>query len=318
MVERCPPHRNGLPSQAGLAGLGPREERPARAYLDPAYLARPASAGGMPGGADRHAAARSGDTPGAEGAAREDRREGRHPDRTEEGKATARSSRRSRRRPRGASCTGATRTAPTWIGSARRSRKPMAVGRRGCSTRSPAAARSPSRRCGWDARRRPSTSIRSPGSSSSAPWNTPRSSRDRFDRFRSSPSNPPSSWRAYLKDSAKLTKKRRSPRRLSKFDARPLPAARCRPGVARPGLGLVGAPAGAEGTRCFYPTIDGKPTVAYLWARTVTCKNCRTTIPLLKTRWLCKKRKTSGSSSRWNRTPTRRGSSSASRTTYRS
>ena len=39
----------------------------------------------------------------------------------------------------------------------------------------------------------------------------------------------------------------------------------------------------------FYPTIDGKPTVAYLSARTVTCKNCRATIPLLKTRWLCKK-----------------------------
>ena len=38
----------------------------------------------------------------------------------------------------------------------------------------------------------------------------------------------------------------------------------------------------------FYPTIDGKPTVAYLWARTVTCKNCRATIPLLKTRWLCR------------------------------
>ena len=34
-----------------------------------------------------------------------------------------------------------------------------------------------------------------------------------------------------------------------------------------------------------------KPTVAYLWARTVTCKNCRATIPLLKTRWLCKKEK---------------------------
>jgi len=32
-----------------------------------------------------------------------------------------------------------------------------------------------------------------------------------------------------------------------------------------------------------------KPSVAYLWARTVTCKNCRATIPLLKTRWLCKK-----------------------------
>jgi putative DNA methylase len=39
----------------------------------------------------------------------------------------------------------------------------------------------------------------------------------------------------------------------------------------------------------FYPTLDGKPTVAYLWARTVTCKNCRASVPLLKTRWLCKK-----------------------------
>ena len=34
-----------------------------------------------------------------------------------------------------------------------------------------------------------------------------------------------------------------------------------------------------------------KPTVAYLWARTVKCKNCRATIPLLKTRWLCRKPK---------------------------
>jgi adenine-specific DNA methylase len=39
----------------------------------------------------------------------------------------------------------------------------------------------------------------------------------------------------------------------------------------------------------FYPVVDDKPTVAYLWARTVTCKNCRATVPLLKTRWLCKK-----------------------------
>src|SRR5262249_13050493 len=36
------------------------------------------------------------------------------------------------------------------------------------------------------------------------------------------------------------------------------------------------------------PIIDGKPTVAYLWVRTVACKNCRATIPLLKTRWLCR------------------------------
>lgn len=32
-----------------------------------------------------------------------------------------------------------------------------------------------------------------------------------------------------------------------------------------------------------------KPTVAYLWARTVTCKQCRAQVPLLKTRWLAKK-----------------------------
>lgn len=37
------------------------------------------------------------------------------------------------------------------------------------------------------------------------------------------------------------------------------------------------------------PRWVAKPTVAYLWARTVNCKNCRATIPLLKTRWLCRK-----------------------------
>jgi putative DNA methylase len=38
------------------------------------------------------------------------------------------------------------------------------------------------------------------------------------------------------------------------------------------------------------PRWVAKPTVAYLWARTVTCKNCRATIPLLKTKWLCRKK----------------------------
>ena len=38
----------------------------------------------------------------------------------------------------------------------------------------------------------------------------------------------------------------------------------------------------------YYPKIDGKPTVAYLWTRTVKCKNCAM-IPFLKTKWLCKK-----------------------------
>jgi adenine-specific DNA methylase len=37
------------------------------------------------------------------------------------------------------------------------------------------------------------------------------------------------------------------------------------------------------------PRWVAKTTVAYLWARTVKCKNCRATVPLLKTRWLCKK-----------------------------
>lgn len=37
------------------------------------------------------------------------------------------------------------------------------------------------------------------------------------------------------------------------------------------------------------PRWIAKPTVVYFWARTVKCKNCRGTIPLLKTRWLCKK-----------------------------
>jgi putative DNA methylase len=37
------------------------------------------------------------------------------------------------------------------------------------------------------------------------------------------------------------------------------------------------------------PRWVSKPTVAYLWARTVRCKNCRATIPLLKTCWLAKK-----------------------------
>ena len=41
----------------------------------------------------------------------------------------------------------------------------------------------------------------------------------------------------------------------------------------------------------YYPMIDGKKTVAYLWARTIPCQDpqCGATIPLLKTLWLCKK-----------------------------
>ena len=37
------------------------------------------------------------------------------------------------------------------------------------------------------------------------------------------------------------------------------------------------------------PRFVAKPTVAYLWARTAGCPNCRAEIPLLKTRWLARK-----------------------------
>ena len=42
----------------------------------------------------------------------------------------------------------------------------------------------------------------------------------------------------------------------------------------------------------YYPVVDDKPTVAYLWARTIPCqdsKGCGGTVPLLKTLWVCKK-----------------------------
>ena len=41
----------------------------------------------------------------------------------------------------------------------------------------------------------------------------------------------------------------------------------------------------------YYPVIDEKPTVAYLWARTIPCQDpmCGATVPLLKTLWVCKK-----------------------------
>lgn len=39
----------------------------------------------------------------------------------------------------------------------------------------------------------------------------------------------------------------------------------------------------------FNPRWVAKASMAYLNARTVTCKNCRATIPLLKTLWVCKK-----------------------------
>ncbi|MCY3550004.1 MAG: DUF1156 domain-containing protein [Candidatus Poribacteria bacterium] len=40
----------------------------------------------------------------------------------------------------------------------------------------------------------------------------------------------------------------------------------------------------------YYPEVDGKTVVAYLWARTIPCQDpqCGATIPLLKTLWVCK------------------------------
>ena len=37
------------------------------------------------------------------------------------------------------------------------------------------------------------------------------------------------------------------------------------------------------------PRWVAKPAAAYLWARTVECKRCRAELPLLKTRWLCRR-----------------------------
>ena len=41
----------------------------------------------------------------------------------------------------------------------------------------------------------------------------------------------------------------------------------------------------------YYPAVEDKPSIAYLWARTIPCQDpqCRGTIPLLKTLWVCAK-----------------------------
>jgi very-short-patch-repair endonuclease len=62
--------------------------------------------------------------------------------------------------------------------------------------------------------------------------------------------------------------------------------------AGEPQVGLLNA--GFEADYLENPTNPrwvAKPTVAYLWARTVRCKACRATVPLLKTRWLAKKDK---------------------------
>ncbi len=44
-----------------------------------------------------------------------------------------------------------------------------------------------------------------------------------------------------------------------------------------------------EETHSLYSSRGNKPIIAYLWARTIECKNCRATVPLLKSRWIAKK-----------------------------
>jgi len=56
-----------------------------------------------------------------------------------------------------------------------------------------------------------------------------------------------------------------------------------------PQIGLLNAGFDADYlTNPVNPRWVAKPTVAYLWARTVPCKSCRAELPLLKTRWLVK------------------------------
>ena len=121
------------------------------------------------------------------------RRAGRSEDRKEEdqrqaGRGRARGDRR--RHP----ALGARIRVPTCNSSARRFARPTAAARRACSIRSPAAARSRWKRCGWDAKSPRSTSIRSPGSSSNARSNIRRSSPGRSARCPISSCATASSW----------------------------------------------------------------------------------------------------------------------------
>ena len=45
-----------------------------------------------------------------------------------------------------------------------------------------------------------------------------------------------------------------------------------------------------EDLKPYFPIVDGKPPVAYFWARTVPCQDpkCGATVPLLMTQWLCR------------------------------
>ena len=78
----------------------------------------------------------------------------------------------------------------------------------------------------------------------------------------------------------------------------PRPYRRCPPRLLEPDTnGRVSADALNDEFDSLYleddtnPRWVAKPVVAYLWARTAECGGCRARIPLLKTRWLCKKPK---------------------------
>ena len=81
---------------------------------------------------------------------------------------------------------------------------------------------------------------------------------------------------------------RNAPRRTVRYRPRP-------PRLLEPDLdGQVSAALNAEFDSRYLedeanPRWVAKPAVAYLWARTIRCRGCRAEIPLLKTRWLCRK-----------------------------
>ncbi len=100
----------------------------------------------------------------------------------------------------------------------------------------------------------------------------------------------PEFMREYFKATTKLTKKQLE-RNLHAVQTNIFPAQDVDPSWHVRAWGWWVLEQAKRELERFYPVVDGKPTVAYLWARTVTCKNCRATIPLLKTRWLCKKDK---------------------------
>ena len=258
---------HAFPAEAGVAGLGPREERAAWAYLDAAHLAGAAAAGGVPGGADRHAAARSRNAGGAQGAVREDRRQGGQEDRDARRCPTARPSSARRKRPRAASCTGAgrrrTRTTLDWfrqeIRKAYGGRAPKVLDpvrrRRG----DPAGGHAPGLR--GDGRGHQPGRLVHPQMHAGIPAEA---GRERRARCRISSSKTRSSWRPSTRPIRTWSAGPRRPKKQADEERRPgffrwsrrTPAARRRPtspGTSGPGASGCSTAPGGNLAR-FYPT----------------------------------------------------------------